>query len=135
MLSVDWYPDQMPRYKAAFEDWMLDLPKDGIVPRTIAQSRSSTECLASRRAAGGKSASSASGSVTAIDRSRCAGPDYASTMPKAEYAYTPAVAPSARYNDDECAARDAYNDAMHIRDGSGGGGWRARIARFGKGTW
>lgn len=28
MLSVEWYRDHMPRYKAAFEDGMIELPRD-----------------------------------------------------------------------------------------------------------
>ncbi len=28
MLSIDWYRDNMPRYKAAFEDGNIELPKD-----------------------------------------------------------------------------------------------------------
>jgi phage FluMu gp28-like protein len=28
MLSVEWYRDNMPRYKAAFEDGLIELPRD-----------------------------------------------------------------------------------------------------------
>lgn len=28
MLSVEWHRDNMPRYKAAFEDGMIELPRD-----------------------------------------------------------------------------------------------------------
>jgi phage FluMu gp28-like protein len=49
-----------------------------------------------------------------------------------EYAYMPAVPPPSGRFDDTCTERDAYNDALSA---GGAGGWRARMARFGKGTW
>jgi phage FluMu gp28-like protein len=31
MLTVEWYRDNMPRYKAAFEDGLIDLPRDAAI--------------------------------------------------------------------------------------------------------
>jgi phage FluMu gp28-like protein len=129
MLSIDWYRNNMPRYKAAFEDKTIELPKD---PEILADNRAikvdhtgvariaEQPASATRVSLGGqRHGDSAIAAAMAY---------YASTMPKAEYAYTPAVPPSnSRFSSEDPTARDAYEDAK----ASG----RGRRRLFGRGAW
>jgi phage FluMu gp28-like protein len=134
MLQIDWYRQNMPRYKAAFEDKTIELPKDFEIladHRSIKVDRTGVPRIAEQPKlrvdlGGQRHGDSAIAGAMAY---------YASTMPKAEYAYTPGVAarrPSS-WSDEDPSARDAYEDARAMAGSRGG--WRERLGRFGKGTW
>lgn len=131
MLAVDWYRVNMPRFKAAFEDKTIETPKDieiladlraikvdtTGVPRIADQPKPKTRV----DLGGQRHGDAAIAAAMAY---------YASTMPKAEYAYTPV--PQARgVSSEDPSARDAYEDAKN----SGGRGWMRERLRFGRGAW
>jgi phage FluMu gp28-like protein len=131
MLSIDWYRTNMPRYKAAFEDATIELPKDPEIladHRTIKVDHTGVPRIGERQ-----KEDRASGKGQRHGDSAVAGAlaYYASTMPKAEYAYTPAVPParSTRYSSEDPTARDAYEDS---KARSGG---RGRRRLFPRGAW
>jgi phage FluMu gp28-like protein len=102
MLSTEWSRDNMPRYKAAFEDAGLELPKDADIladHRALVMERGVARIPEGRRGrgrdGGPRHGDSAIAGALAF---------YASTLNPAEYAYTPA--PAARRRVDELPPDD-----------------------------
>ncbi len=102
MLSTEWYRDNMPRYKAAFEDGGIELPKDADIladHRALVMERGVARIPEGRRGrghdGGQRHGDSAIAGALAF---------YASTLNPAQYAYTPA--PAARRRVDESAPDD-----------------------------
>jgi phage FluMu gp28-like protein len=128
MLTAEWYRENMPRYKAAFEDGTFTLPKHPDIlsdHRAFRMDKGVAQIPANARTVGtdGNKRHGDSGIAGVMAY-------HASTMPKAEYAYTPAVLPSRsnRYSSEDPTARDAYEDAK-----ARGGRGRRRL--FGRGAW
>jgi phage FluMu gp28-like protein len=128
MLSIDWYRQNMPRYKAAFQDKTIELPKDPEIladHRAIKVDHTGVARIAERK----KERGDLDGQRHGDSAIAGAMAYYASTMPKAEYAYTPGRAPAGRGKDP--SARDAYEDSI----GASGRGWMRERLRFGRGAW
>lgn len=115
MLSTNWYREHMPRYKAAFEDGMLELPRDAEI---LADHRALViddgfAHVAERRDRNGRHGDSAIAGALAY---------YASTLaPPQEIAYTPAGGERR----DPFGARDA-DDASVYRRGARARAWAWR---------
>jgi phage FluMu gp28-like protein len=119
MLSIEWYRDNMPRYKAAFEDGTIELPKDAdilrdhrelIMERGVAKVREHHSDAAGKRRHGD---SAIAGALAW----------YASQLDKAEYAYQPAKLPPGRWN--EGASGDRDDDDLRPRPR-----WARRLLGF-----
>lgn len=125
MLSIDWYRDNMPRYKAAFENGSIELPRnDGILAdhRALRMEKGVARVPEDRirDALGGqRHGDSAIAGALAL---------YASYSSRPEYSYrTPAeVAPFMGYGE---RAKELEEDMR------GGGQWNTGRLRFGRGTW
>lgn len=124
-LSTDWYRDNMPRFKAAFEDGTIVVPRDSDVLADLRALRTERGVLrlperhvlgADRRQRHGDAAIAAALAY------------HASLMPVREYDYTPAP-PGRRLGDESRWWQTAQDEAMDD-DRSG-----PRRGRFGAGAW
>jgi phage FluMu gp28-like protein len=92
MLSADWYRENMPRYKAAFEDGRIEIPLDAEIladHRALAMDRGIVHVGERRvRDSGGKPRHGDSAIAGALAY-------YASHMKAANFAYVPAASPRA----------------------------------------
>lgn len=117
MLSLDWYRDNMPRYKAAFEDRTILLPKDADVladHRTLVMDKGVAKVPERLKGGDGKQrhGDSAIAGALAI---------FATQMPVIEYGYTPA------------APRVAQGDGRTTNDDDDGE--QSARASFTQGAW
>lgn len=89
MLSIEWYRENMPRYKAAFEDEKIELPRDAEI---LADHRSLVvEAGVARVSERSRSTAHGAGARRHGDAAIAAAlAFFASHQPAREYAYTPA---------------------------------------------
>ncbi len=122
MLSLEWYRENMPRFRAAFEDGTIELPRDAdilldhralVVEQGVAR-------IAERRTRGSDDKARHGDSAIAAALAY-----YASRMDVAEIDYRPAVAPGGRARDPFGAPSDEDGGELAVR--------RARL--FGRGAW
>ncbi len=107
MLSTEWYRENMPRYKAAFEDGNIELPKDADIladHRALVMERGVARIPEGKRGRGSDGGQRHGDSAIASALAY-----YASSLDAEEYAYTPA--PAARRRVDEAPADDDDNGA------------------------
>jgi phage FluMu gp28-like protein len=121
MLSAEWYREQMPRYKAAFEDGTIELPKDdGILSdhRSLVMERGVVKVMERRErdATGARHGDSAIAGALAY---------FASYQDAVEYDY----APISRF------AAPAIAGGMVNRAGTSEDALADRSRRFGAGAW
>ncbi len=123
MLSVDWYRENMPRYKAAFEDAKIEIPRhaDILADHRLLRMQQGVARLTERRVRGGdghqRHGDSAIAGALAF---------YASYSNHQEYDYIPVNSRSARMQLD----READEPAR-----SGTKVWGIGRSRFGRGSW
>jgi phage FluMu gp28-like protein len=125
MLSQEWYRDNMPRYKAAFEDANIELPKDADIladHRMLRMEKGIVKIPERRtRCDDGRQRHGDSAIAGALAW-------FASQTNQHEYAYTPATSLISRKVDD--GPPDDDDDAPRGRSGF----FRSRI-RFGRGAY
>jgi len=123
MLTQEWYRDNMPRYKAAFEDGNLELPSDAelLADHRMLRMEKGVAKIPERRMRGEDGHHRHGDSAIAGALAW-----YASRGDHQEYAYTP-VAATPRSGSDDAAADD---DVPSGRDG-----YFASRVRFARGSW
>jgi phage FluMu gp28-like protein len=123
MLSVEWYRENMPRYKAAFEDGKIELPRhaDLLADHRLLRMQQGVARLAERRNRGedGNQRHGDSAIAGALAY-------YASSSDHREYAYTAVSRRSSRTQ----LSRENDEEARLTA-----GIWGERRTRFGPGTW
>src|SRR5208283_2274506 len=124
MLTQEWYRENMPRYKAAFEDGNLELPSDAelLADHRMLRMEKGVAKIPERRMRGEDGHNRHGDSAIAGALAW-----YASRGDHQEYAYTP-VAAIARPASDDAAADD--DDVSSGRDGY----FTSRV-RFARGSW
>ncbi|MBV8450956.1 MAG: hypothetical protein JOZ29_01610 [Deltaproteobacteria bacterium] len=125
MLSVDWYREHMPRYKAAFEDGKIELPRhaDILADHQMLKMQRGVARLDERRnqeAEGGGQRHGDSAIAGALAY-------YASYSNRQEYAYTAVNSKSSR--------RALSGDSDEREPLATSRIWRERLARFRPGSW
>ncbi|HXR25587.1 MAG TPA: hypothetical protein VN742_09525, partial [Candidatus Binataceae bacterium] len=123
MLTQEWYRENMPRYKAAFEDGNLELPSDAelLADHRMLRMEKGVAKIPERRMRGEDGHHRHGDSAIAGALAW-----YASRGDHQEYAYTP-VAATPRSGSDDAAADD---DVPSGRDG-----YFASRVRFARGSW
>lgn len=118
MLSIEWYRENMPRYKAAFEDEKIELPRDAEI---LADHRSLVvEAGVARVSERSRSAAHGAGARRHGDAAIAGAlAFFASHQPAREYAYTPAPR--------LCALDEA--GAPGLLAGADDAGYRSRLSR------
>ncbi|MBV8773080.1 MAG: hypothetical protein JO166_12250 [Deltaproteobacteria bacterium] len=123
MLSVEWYRENMPRYKAAFEDGKIELPRhaDILADHRLLRMQQGVARLAERRAPGydGNQRHGDSAIAGALAY-------YASYSNHREYAYTTATSRS---------GRSPFGGPIDDQQRLTAGVWRDRTPRFRPGSW
>jgi phage FluMu gp28-like protein len=124
MLSVEWYRDNMPRYKAAFEDSRIELPRDAdiLADHRLLRMQQGVARLAERRARGDDGNQRHGDSAIAGALAY-----YASFSNHQEYTYTAVSTRSSRLDLSEDRDRREPLTASRI--------WGERRNRFGPGSW
>ncbi|MBV8360850.1 MAG: hypothetical protein JO189_23385, partial [Deltaproteobacteria bacterium] len=125
MLSVDWYRENMPRYKAAFEDGTIELPRDAniLADHRLLKMQQGVARLDERRnreveGGGQRHGDSAIAGALAY---------YASYSNHQEYAYTAVNRRSSRMDLNEDSDERESLTASRI--------WGQRLTRFRSGSW
>ena len=124
MLTTEWYRESMPKYKAAFEDANIELPRDAeiLADHRLLRMERGVARIPERRMRGEEGRQRHGDSAIAGALAY-----YASQTQPREYAYTPA--PLVRRRCDEV---EPDNDDFRRRRGRG---WRGQRLRFGPGAW
>lgn len=123
MLSVEWYRENMPRYKAAFEDGKIELPRhaDILADHRLLRMQQGVARLGERRALGydGNQRHGDSAIAGALAY-------YASYSNHREYGYTTATSRS---------ARTRFGGQLDDQQRFTAGVWGERVPRFRPGSW
>jgi phage FluMu gp28-like protein len=121
MLSLEWYRENMPRYKAGFEDGNIELPRhaDILADHRLLRMQQGVARLAERRTRGddGKQRHGDSAIAGALAY-------YASYSNHRDYAYTPINSRGSRLS----GPIDEHAQPNHRL-------WRERLSRFRPGSW
>jgi phage FluMu gp28-like protein len=139
MLSSEWYRDNMPRYKAAFEDGTIELPGDADIlgDHRMLRMEQGVAKIPERRMRGGDGHQRHGDSAIAGALAY-----YATKSDHQEYAYTPGTKVRGEYRAGQGAVEPArrgqidHDEAEDIRGESRHGGWMMeRIGLRRSGTW
>jgi phage FluMu gp28-like protein len=139
MLSSEWYRDNMPRYKAAFEDGTFELPADADIlgDHRMLRMEQGVAKIPERRMRGGDGHQRHGDSAIAGEIAY-----YATKSDQQEYAYTPATKVAGENSAGKgvaASARGGQIDHDEAEDSPGEshrGGWRGqRLGLRKSGTW